>query len=162
MSLLNYLKPVNWFPTPEQAGLPPNVAQQVNQAVEKAIDRAPNAAEGRAKKRNYTTVFMPEDRAVIGRYAAENSNAAAVKKFRASHSVGESTVRSFKNKYLEEVRKRRVPGVKYEQVTRLPGHKRGRKVLLGEELYGKMSKYFEALRSAGTPIGSMQCCDGCQ
>ncbi len=153
MSLLNYLKPVNRLPTLEQAGLPVNVAQQVNQAVEKAMDHAPNA-DGRAKKRKYSTSFTPEDRATIGRYTAENGNAAAVTKFKASHSVGESTVRSFKKKYLEEVKKRHVPGVEYEQVTRLPGHKRGRKFLLGEELDGKVSKYVEALRSAGTPIGS--------
>ncbi len=52
------------------------------------------------------------------------------------------------------MKKRHVPGIEYEQVTRLPGHKRGRRVLLGEELDGKVSKYVEALRSAGTPIGS--------
>ncbi len=46
MSLLNYLKPVNRLPTLKQAGLPVNVAQQVNQAVEKAMDRAPNAEGG--------------------------------------------------------------------------------------------------------------------
>ncbi len=136
MSLWNYLKQVNRLPTPEQAGLPVNMAQQVNQAVEKAMDRAPNA-EGRTKKRKYTTSFMPEDCAAIGRYTAENGNAAAVKMLKASHSIGESTVRSFKKKYLEEVKHHRMPGVEYEQVTRLPGHKRGRRVFWERNLMAK-------------------------
>ena len=44
----------------------------------------------------------------IGRYAAENGNAAALKKFRSDiPDLGESTVRLFKKRYmyLEEVRK---------------------------------------------------------
>ena len=51
----------------------------------------------RAQGRNESTrQLTPEDRAAIARYAAQNGNSAAVKKFKASHNVGESTVRSFK------------------------------------------------------------------
>ena len=41
----------------------------------------------RASKRKYTTSFTPEDRACIGKYASENVNAAAVKKFKATHEI---------------------------------------------------------------------------
>ena len=61
----------------------------MNQAVTAALEReeAGNQAK-RGKKRKYNA-FTPEDRAAIGRYTAENGNAAAVKKF---NGVGESTV----------------------------------------------------------------------
>ena len=54
------------------------------------------------------TSFSPQDRARIGKYASENGNAAAVKKFKATHEIGEtqSTVRLFNmiiRTYSEEV-----------------------------------------------------------
>ena len=52
------------------------------------------------KKRKYTVTFSPEDRAQIGKYAAENGNAAAVRKY----GVGESIARLFKTKYLAALR----------------------------------------------------------
>ena len=48
----------------------------------------------RASKRKYTTSFTPEDRARIGKYASKNVNAAAVKKFKATHEIGEGTIRT--------------------------------------------------------------------
>ena len=35
----------------------------------------------------------------IGKYAAENGNTAAIKRFKASHDIGESTVQLFKKWY---------------------------------------------------------------
>ena len=153
MSLLQYLKPINRLPTAVEAGLPTGVTVEVNKAMEKALHDASNAEKSTGKKRKYTTTFMPEDRAAIGKYAAENGTAKAVKKFKATHDVGESTVRWFKKKYLEEVQKR-APGTELEEVKSLPGHKRGRNVMLGEELDGKIQSYVKALRTAGTPTGS--------
>ena len=46
-----------------------------------------------------------EDCADTGRYTGENGNAAAVKKFRTTHGIGESTVRFFKKRYVEEIKK---------------------------------------------------------
>ncbi len=108
-------------------------------------------SQRRVKKRKYTTTFTPEDRAVIGKYASLNGNAAAVKKFKATHEIGESTVRLFKKRYLEEVKKRENPE---DEVTTLQKLKRGRKMILGEQLDSKVKNYIMALRRAGTPIGS--------
>ena len=94
MSLLRYFKSANRLPTADEAGLPTTVTAEVNKAVEKALHGASKVEK--SKKRKYTTAFTPEDRAAIGRYAAENGNAKAVKKFKATHDVGESTVRLFK------------------------------------------------------------------
>ena len=57
-------------------------------------------------KRKYTTTFTPENRAAIGKYAAQNGNDAAVRKYNVTHSIGESTVRLFKKGYLEELKKK--------------------------------------------------------
>ena len=94
MSLRRYFKPANKLPTADKAGLSANVVKEVNQVVTRTLERS-EASTG--KKRKYTTTFTREDRAAIARYAAQNGNSAAVKKFKASHNVGESTVRSIKS-----------------------------------------------------------------
>ena len=97
------------------------------------------------------TTFTPEDGAKIGKYTSVNGNAAAIKKFKATHEIEGSTVRLFKKRYLKEVKKRENP---QDKMTTLQKLKRGRKVILGEELDSKVKNYVTALRSAGTPIGS--------
>lgn len=150
MSLRRYFQPATTLPTASQTQLSPNVLQEVNQAVRAALQPKENGGR-RASKRKYTTSFTPEDRARIGKYASENGNAAAVKKFKATHEIGESTVRLFKKKYMEEIKKRENPE---DEVTTLPTLRRGRKVMLGEELDAKVKNYVLVLRNAGTPIGS--------
>ena len=57
----------------------------MNQAVTAALEREePRSQAKQGTKRMYNATFTPEDRAAIGRYAAENGNAAAVKKFKAT------------------------------------------------------------------------------
>ena len=114
MSLRRYFKPANKLPTADKAGQSANVVKEVNQVVTRTLERSEASA---GKKRKYTTTFTPEDRAAIARYAAQNGNSAAVKKFKASHNVGES---SFKKKYLEELKKQPNPGNEAEEVTSLP------------------------------------------
>ena len=72
-------------------------------------------------------------------------------KFKVTHDIGESTVRVFKKRYLEEMKKLENPE---DEVRSLPILKRGRKVMLGEQLDDKVKKYIMALRSAGTPVSS--------
>ena len=55
---------------------------------EKEADETPSSK----KRRKYTPTFSPEDRDQIRKFAVENGNAGAVRKY----SVGESTVRLFK------------------------------------------------------------------
>ena len=72
--ILRYFQPK--LPSSSQVQMPPTILHEVNEAVTAALDE-----EKRGKKRKYNTSYTPEDRADIGRYAAENGNAAAVKKF---------------------------------------------------------------------------------
>ena len=57
------------------------------------------------KKRKVYTTFSDKTRAEIGRYAAENGNVAALRKFRSDiPDLGETMVRLFKKRYHEELR----------------------------------------------------------
>ena len=83
---------------------------------------------GACKSKGYTS-FIDEHRAAIGRYAAEHSNAAAVKKFKGDfeHSLGERTVHLFK-KYLEELKrtKENTPAGQVPQVKKITAKTHGR------------------------------------
>ena len=95
---------------------------------------------------------MPEDHSAIGRYTAENGNAAAVKKFKSIHGVGESTIRLFKKRHQDEIKKLENTGA--TEVRSLPKLKTRQKLMLGEQLDAKMKENVQALRNAGTPICS--------
>ena len=56
-------------------------------------------------------------------------------KFKVTHDIGKSTVRVFKKRYLEEMKKLENPE---DEVRSLPILKRGRKVILGEQLDDKV------------------------
>ena len=59
------------LPTAEQTGLPAITLEKANEAVQDdALGHVAKTATSR--KRKYTITFTPEDRASIGRYAAEN------------------------------------------------------------------------------------------
>ena len=83
-----------------------------------------------------------KDRAEIGKYAAENGNAAAVHKY----GIGESTTRLFKTKYLAALSTQMKNGDS-EPVTAIAPGRRGRPLLLGEldkkvQLSSVMSSYY--------------------
>ena len=68
----------------------------------KAVSRVLTLTEqSTSRKRKVYSVFSDEQRATIGQYAADDGNAAAVKKFKGGfdNGLGESTVRLFKKRY---------------------------------------------------------------
>lgn len=83
------------------------------------------------QKRSYEH-YSPEDRAKIGRFAAENGNSRAVKKFgfKMGRPVPESTVRSFKKQYLAEL-KAGGPNKDPSAITALEKKRVGRPLKLG-------------------------------
>ena len=89
------------------------------------------------------------------KYATENGNAAAVKKFKGDFDggLGESTVRAFKKRYLEELKKatkENLPG-EVPNVTKIANKRRP--LLLGD-VDKDVQTYIRALRKAGTPISA--------
>ena len=132
------------LPTDKDTGLGSVLTKEANSAVKKILDRE-DGAEGR--KRKYTH-FTPDQRAKIGRHAAEFGNASTVKRFKDEFpTLGESTVRQFKERYKAELKK------SPEQVTQLPSKKLGRPLTLGM-LDSKVQQYIRSLRAAGTPINA--------
>ena len=106
MALLKYFKSLSSLPSAKDTKIGETATKEANAAVSRVLaEKQPqqsssSPAPHRLKvtsKRKYTS-FSAEQRVSIGRYAAEHSNAATVKKFKSNfeQGVGESTVRLFK------------------------------------------------------------------
>ena len=84
-----------------------------------------------------------EQKATIGKYAAEHGIVNAIRHFVPDFPEGslkESTVRGWKKAYLSEIQSRRRAG-KDLSVTELPTKKLGHPLLLGETLEKKLRAY---------------------
>ena len=92
--------------------------------VEKAREKEP--IHGRCK---FTTSFIAEVRAKVGKYAAENGIAKAQRYFK-ELKLSESTVRYFRERYLKELAQRAKAG-DLTEVMQLGVVKRGRKLAFG-------------------------------
>ena len=148
MALLRYFKAKASLPTAEETALGDTVTQLANTAVLREIQAK------RPKKRKAYTMYTAEQRATIGKYASEHGNAAAVKKFKADFEggqLGESTVRLFKKRYIEELNNAKRSGATVPEVKSIDSRKRGRPLTLGD-VDTKVQAYIKALRKAGTPV----------
>ena len=77
-----------------------------------------------------------------------------MKKFKADFEggqLGESTVRLFKKRYIEELQKAKHSGIIVPEVKSIASRKRGRPLTLGD-VDTKVQAYIKALRKAGTPV----------
>ena len=93
MSLHRYFKRL--LPTSEETGLREATTQAANESVKKVLAEGSEKSAKRPRKER--SVYRDEDRAAIGRNAAEHGNARAQKHFKNKYpELGESTVRSFK------------------------------------------------------------------
>ena len=101
------------------------------------------------KKRGMYGAHSPELRAKIGRYAAENGNAACMRKYskELNKTLNESTIRGMKSAYLKKLQSG-------EDVTSLPGKTRGRPLLIGNYWDEKVKAYVGALRRNGACVSS--------
>lgn len=109
----------------------------------------------RKRKRGSYCCYDEELRYKIGKYAAENGNIAAVRKFSEGREkpLSESTVRSMKAAYYRESRVAMTAG---QQLQSLPHKVRGAKTLLGD-LDKDVEVYIEGLRKAGGIVNSRIC-----
>ena len=144
MSLYRYFK--RPLPTSDETGIGDTLTKKANECVRDALE---TSAQPRAKKaRKERTVYSEEDRAAIGKFAAENGNARAQKHFKEKFpELGESTVRSFKQKYLSLLASGKT------NVTVIPTKLMGRPLTLGD-IDETVQKYIKALRVAGTAISA--------
>lgn len=116
MSLLRYFK--HSVPTVKQIGIGEEATKSANVAVLELQDRS------RGRKRYMD--FSEEERVQIGRYAAENGDISALKKFKAqSPDLAEGMVR-LQKKYLALLEEKRHAGDSCPMVLAVPSKKRGK------------------------------------
>lgn len=135
MSLLTYFKPS----VRESEHMTRKERKTIDECVKQAI--ASEDLEGSKKRGRYNS-YTPEERAVIGKYAAENGPTRAARHYTKTfgHDINESTARKLRSEYLNElkvVKERDVAG----QVVALPKKSQGRPLLLGRELDGVVQEY---------------------
>ena len=92
---------------------------------------------------------------MIGEYASLHGNLAAVRHFpkKMGVEVKESSVRTWKTKYRQELERKKRSGEKSDlRVQKLPVKKRGKPLLLGEKLDDEVKCYIRTVRERGGVI----------
>ena len=105
--------------------------------------------KGRKRKSSEWHHYVPATKTVIGKYVLINGNKRAVQKFSASlgFAVSEATVCNFKR----EIDQQLPEGKEMEDIA-IPARKRGRLLLLPEEIDELMKKFVLSLRHCGSPV----------
>ena len=105
MSLLKYFQPSSALPKPEgrlSTVVPSSSIAAANKEVKQVLDQTDKAE----LKRGAYEHFTPEEKARIGKRAAEHGVTASLRYFSkvySGRSLKESTVRTWKMKYLQEI-----------------------------------------------------------
>ena len=105
--------------------------------------------------------YSPEQRAQIGKYAAENGATRASRHFstRWNMDIPESSVRRMKSEYLSKVREVRARGEESDvpSVTSLPTKPQGRPLMLGKVIDTAVQDYVTAMRAVGGVVNTNIC-----
>ena len=131
--------------SPEEDPTSPTMVHSLSAKDVEAVNEARNLRKGREQYNVYTA----KERAQIGKYAAENGPAAAVRHFSKSLSrnLPETTARRLKAEYLATLKSAAAEGGKKAavQVVSLPKMAVGRPLLLGKDLDACVQDYINAL-----------------
>lgn len=155
MTLRHYFKPVDRTPDglpdprgPLSARIPVSAIAAANDAVRDAISE-----EKKNRHRGKYLIYTPKVRLEIAKYATNHGIASAARVFshRLKKKVSESTVRSMRNAYREELRKRSEDD---DEMPDFPAKKRGRHVLLGDELDKTVQLYLRKTREGGGAVST--------
>ena len=149
MSLLHFFQPLDTLTIAERTGLPVHAISPANSAVERVLG-GESPDRKRAHKRRYTTTFIAEDCAKVGKYAAQNRVAKAQKHFQ-QLNLSESTVCYFKKTYVAKVSKCVKTGDSTE-VTHLKVAKYGSKIMLWDVLDSEIQWYNQHLQYLATGL----------
>ena len=142
--------------------MPSSSITVANSSVAKVLEKQQKQAEPRGEYRIYTA----KERAEIGNRAAVygiNSTIRYYKKINPQRLLPSSSVFDFKVKYQQELLKRKRNQEENLVVTELPSKKKGRSLLLGELLDGRVQSYIKELRSKGAVVNTaivMACAEG--
>ena len=102
------------------------------------------------EKRGVYNKYTPEFKAKVARYAIENGNSPAARKFSTTDKViDESSVRGWVTTYNREMERKRKAGEEVSAIPVLPVAKRGRPLLLGDTLDSEVKSYIRSFRERG-------------
>ena len=151
MALYRYFASVDSLPSPHRPlshTLSPATISDVNKAVMDA------SKTQRSKLREMYAKLTPEQQAKLGKYASMHGNAVALHRFskELDTDLKESSVHTWKSKYLAEVILKRQLGEADTDMTRLTLKKPGRPLMLGEKLDGEVKHYIKAVHDGGGVI----------
>ena len=129
--------------------LPPEAIRSANEFVRIVTTSNPATRKTTGKYRILSAEFKDK----IGKYAAENGNTAAARHFskELEKPLSEATIWEFKSRYLEELSRKRKAD-EHPIVESLPQKKRGRPLLLGDELDHKVQAYVQTLCNNGGSV----------
>ena len=123
--------------------------------VNKEVEASRNSNGGKRRCEPYVIV-TPEQKARVGRYAAENGTTNAIRRFsKDMPNLKESTVRGWKTVYLRELASKLEAGDEDTAVEWLPVKPKGRPLLLGPELDRQVQDYLISLREAGGVVNTL-------
>ena len=159
-SILTYFKPVGNRNGEQQVKLPDPTGPLTEELPSSVISTAnkdiieSSKIESSTKTKGPYAKFTPEFKAKIAKYAIENGNCAAARKFSApvDKPINESSVRFWVVAYKKELRRKRRIGEALPDVQVLPECKKGGPLLLGEKLDCKVKSYVRAVREVGGPV----------
>ena len=107
-----------------------------------------------SKKRGPYRRLSAEERLEIGKRALECGTANTIRYYAKKYpDLKESSVRTWKNSYLEELKRRKKSNGDLD-IKALPEKKRGRPYLIGEELEMQVRAYLRALRDNGAVVNT--------
>jgi len=164
MSILKYFRPATEKDKvdTEMAELPdPN--GDLSKIVPSSAIRAANESvrellrEKRGARKAPYSILTPAQRYAIGKRAAEHGVMATIRYYakRFPHlALKETTVRRIKNAYLLELKSNPRAEPDNKTVPELPCKKKGRPLLIREELDKQVRDYLHVLRKNGTPVNT--------
>ena len=138
--------------------LTPKDIRSANESVVKCLNKP---SVSKVLSREKYNAYTPEQRAQVGKYAAENGPARAARHFSTlwNMTVPESSVRRLKTEYLQKVKEVSVKCEENEApvVASLPTKPQGRPLMLGKTLDTTVQEYITALRAAGGVVNTSIC-----
>lgn len=131
--------------------LPPSTISFVNKEINSLLE---NSKSSSPTTRGSYCVYTDDEKFLIGKRAAEMGVTSTIRHFKEKFSdrpLKESTVRTWKNKYVDELKEAKEKGGKVEK---LSSRSRGHPLLLGKELDNQVQAYIKSLGDAGAVINS--------
>ena len=151
MSLLRYFSRTASLPPSESVpSLMPEALREANKRVASIATGTEEAGPPPKRTKKTYSSYSAEDRARIGRYAAEHGPTKASRHF----TVPESTAHLLKKQYLAELNDRHQNSAMIPEVTRLTTKPRGHPLLLGSTLDDQVKEYITALRATAGVVNT--------